>query len=156
MGRSIVGGLVLVVCVVFAAACSSTSNSSGHTGTRQRGEGCSVDNDCAQNDSVCLPGQKVCTGALDGDALMTECDSTTVGACSGFECAVLNANAQGKKGICTLGCTSDASCGGAGLCITGAGGSSVCLKACTTDTDCHNGFVCVKDAASGHSVCFVN
>lgn len=107
------------------------------------GEACEEDLDCAEELAQCHP-QGVCTGALTSEALETECSEGNADICAGFACLVLNANAQGKTGLCTYKCESNADCG-QGVCVELSGAGKVCLSPCQDSSDCSNGFVCVAD-----------
>ncbi|MEZ4230740.1 MAG: hypothetical protein R3B89_16305 [Polyangiaceae bacterium] len=136
------------------SACSGSDGGSSQTrGTAQKGEACEEDLDCAEELAQCHP-QGVCTGALTSEALETECSEGNADICAGFACLVLNANAQGKTGLCTYKCESNADCG-QGVCVELSGAGKVCLSPCQDSSDCSNGFVCVADPGGSGSACLV-
>jgi len=158
----------LLLLAALGAACSSQPApirtcdgdcSSATPHTVPAGGACGADADCAAENAVCTTagnGTRVCTAALTGDCYMTECDGTANTAnCAGFTCVTLQSNVQKKKGMCSLVCSTDATCGPRGICVS-AGAGNVCMTPCTTDADCHNGFVCVAPDTSGRKACLVD
>ena len=147
-------GALLALSVVWALpGCGSDDGGSETRGTALKGEACSKSLDCASELARCHP-QGVCTGELTSDALEAECDQASAAQCAGYACLVLNANAQGKTGICSYQCGSSSDCG-QGVCVELAGAGKVCLSPCQDNSDCSNGFVCGTDPGGAGKACLV-
>ena len=91
--------------------------------------------------------------ALRPSDFQIECSGAEAHICPGGRCLTLLDNPQGKSGICSARCNSDADCGNPGsICIElDVGGS--CLALCDSET-CINGYHCISDGSLG--VCFVH
>ncbi len=118
-------------------------------GDRAKGASCTAAWHCREPSSNCVAvasGAGECTGALSGDAFEIACSATSAGAgaCPGLVCLGLNANQQGKSGLCTARCQSQADCGDGGVCVALTDGN-ICFSMCTSDADCGGGFVCVDE-----------
>jgi hypothetical protein len=76
--------------------------------------------------------------------------------CASGMCLTLNANQQGKKGICTSACDSNADqCASDQTCMATQQGG-LCLQSCRDHSDCSDGFVCIRDVNTSLTVCLVN
>ncbi len=65
-------------------------------------------------------------------------------------------NVEGKEGLCTMPCATDADCGADATCAT-LQGRQLCLRVCAADTDCLNGYTCVADPADpAEKACLVH
>lgn len=92
---------------------------------------CGDDND---NETMRGPTGTECSGAAQsGDE------------CAGNVCLVLNANDQGKAGICSEACGQTGQCTQGGTCANIQNLGAFCLQTCTTDAECSDGFVCTPD-----------
>lgn len=123
-------------------------------GTVAKGDPCTMDEECAEPDAICRKGD-VCTGTLGPDAFQQECARGGAADCPGLACLGLRDNAQGKTGICTMGCDIDADCGSNAACVEVSAGNNACLTICAGSGDCLNGYVCVMDPEGRGQACFV-
>lgn len=144
---------LLVLTLSLLGACGGDDGSDKTRGTAAKGQACSENLDCASELASCHT-QGVCTGELTRAALQVECTAETASICEGFACLVLNANAQGKTGLCSFQCSGSSDCG-EGVCVTLTGVGAVCLSPCDTSADCSNGFVCVSDPGGAGKACLV-
>jgi len=92
------------------------------------------------------------------DPYTKECTQDTVADCQGKLCLTLEGNTEGKTGVCSASCTTDAQCTG-GICLHIANGTidqSLCFRSCQADGDCANGFACIQADTSGRKICLVH
>ena len=89
-----------------------------------------------------------------------ECDArSAAGAatCLGSVCLTLQANSQGKTGLCSEKCdVQGATCQYRGLCTAVPQlNANYCQYVCNDDSFCVDGFVCVKNAGAAQGICSV-
>ena len=125
-----------------------------HTGKRL--SPCTEDAECQDGTATCVEtgnAGKRCTGDLaDPKAFETEC--TVPDDCVGLVCITLVDNEEGKSGICSAHCATDADCP-KGRCVSSKIGD-YCYSSCTSDDDCSSGFSCIPaQAGSDEKVCAV-
>ena len=128
-------------CAARLDACGSCVEAGAVSGTRQLGEPCERDDQCAEG-AICLadPNGAYCASGCGGD---DEC-------AAGYHCQDERCT-RGARASTGEPCTGNGDCAGNGSFCADQGGRRWCTRFCTEAMACPEGLACV--AAGGASVC---